>query len=187
MRQLLYVPAVLVCLTSVAKADLIVSAGDWFLQPNLAGQEIWVSISGEGDVTRATVAAEVVGAAPLPSFTDGTMIVGTIFASNNTGSDLEAYSGSWAWQDMSTNDGNPVDGNGILAKLTVSTVGVFDGSFALKLSELPSLPDDKTSVGTEPVVNVTYRDGSITVVPEPSSIALLLMALGGVAFARKRR
>jgi hypothetical protein len=173
----------LLCLASAAQADLNVYAGDWDLLPNTAGQEISVSIAGAGNVTNATVIAEIVGTSPFPLFTGGDIVGGTIFASNNTGSPSYDFSSpQLAYLDVATASGT-VDGNGILARLMVSTAGVTGGTFALRLTG-SSWGD--TAVGTQPPALVAYHAGSITVTPEPATMTLLL--LGGLAVVwRKRR
>ena len=70
-RLILVVTAILLLSTCPVQADLIVNAGTWNLAANKSGQEIWVSISGAGSVTNATVMEEILGTSPLPIFADG--------------------------------------------------------------------------------------------------------------------
>ncbi len=187
MKRSFAILVVFLCLVSAVRADLIVDAGNWNLSPNTPDQSISVSISGVGSVTDATVMLQILGGSPLPSFTGGDMTTGTIFASNNTGAPTYIFSSQLAYMDLATNSGT-VDGNGILATLKVSTVGVTSGSFTLETNATVDGMPIATNVGTFPPVNVTYQNGSLNIVPEPSSLALLLVALGSVAwFALKCR
>lgn len=168
-RLTLSVMAVLLLSADLLSAGLIVDAGSWNLQPNTTGQQILVSISGTGNVTNATVIEEILGVSPLPSFTDGNIVDGTIFASNNTGAaSYDFTSPQIGYLDVGTNSGTVI-GNGILAKLTVSTLGVTSGDFVLNL--LGASWGD-TSVGAD--TDVTYNAGSIHIVPEPGVFVLLI-------------
>jgi hypothetical protein len=163
-----------------AEAALDVHAGNWNLNGNQADQEIWVSISGLGSVTNATVFEEIVGSSPCPIFTGGSIVDGTIFTSNNTGADMYDFSEpQLAYLDVATFS-DTVDGNGILAKLTVSTAGVDHGDFLLKLV---GTAWGDTNVGTSPATSVTCYSGSIHVVPEPSSLVLLCSLPAALAVA----
>ena len=186
-RLILGAVAILLLSTCPVQADLIVDAGTWNLAADTSGQEIWVSISGAGSVTNATVMEEIVGTSPLPVFTDGSIIDGTIFASNNTGSPSYAFLDQLAYLDVATNSGVvDFNGNGILAKLTVSTAGVASGDFPLILS---STSWGDTYVGTTPATPITYNAGSIHIVPvpEPSSIVLFLFTLASITSLAIRR
>jgi len=75
----------------------------------------------------------------------------------------------------------PIGGDFLLATATFR--GVHDGTSALSLSASSDFPFAKAG-GLE--IPVTFQGGSITVssVPEPDSLALLLVGVGGVAAAR---
>lgn len=176
--------AILLLSAYPAAAELVVDAGSWKLNPNEADQDILVTISGSGNVTNAMVMAQIVGDAPLPSFTGGNIVAGTIFAPNNTGMPSYDFSDpQLAYLDVATDSGViAIAGTSTLAKLTVSTVGVFSGDYILKV-----LGTDwgDTAIGMLPAVSVTYLDGSIHVVPEPSGAIMLLIGLS-VVLARYR-
>jgi hypothetical protein len=163
-RLILAAVAILLLSACPVAADLIVDAGTWNLQPNKADQEIYVSISGDGNVTYATVAEEIVGVSPLPRFTGGDILNGTIFTGNNSGEPTYDFSDLHvAYLSVETLSG-AVDGNGILAKMIVSTDGVFSGDFVLNLLGVSREAEvANTSVGTIPAVPVACNAGTIHV------------------------
>jgi len=186
-RLILGAIAILLLSVHPVAADLVVNAGNWYLQPNTANQEISINISGGDAVTNAVVMAEIVGSSPLPSFTSGSIVNGTIFELNNSGAPDMAFLSQLAYLSAAAKTDTTVDGDGVLAKLTVSTVGVTSGSFALNLIGT-SWGD--TLVGTDdPLVGVTYNAGSISIVPEPGMLAMLtgLFALLPILYWRRAK
>ena len=182
MRKTVYTIVAMLAVVSVAQAGLVVDAGNWNLLPNQAGQQISVTISGSGNVTNATLVMEIIGSSSKPIFTDGDIISGTIFASNNTDAPVYDFIGSLAYLDIATLTGTTsVNDNLLLANIIVSTVGITSGTYALKLT---GTQWGDTLVGTDPVTSVSYLEGSINVVPEPVSLVLLL--IGGILARRQK-
>jgi len=202
---------VLACLATAAQAATI-TVGDHQLLPNTAGQTIVITVTG-GDATQgvalnAQIAdggpdAADLGGTPAglgPAFTGGSVTAGTIYAANNTGDqDLNTPNPPGQplpfrqvfWHQTSTASGS-VAANGILAILTVDTTGFTSlspgdlglGKWSLILG--PNQINGPTNFGS---FTPTIIDGSITIVPEPTSVVLGLFAaagLGAVAI-RKRR
>ncbi len=186
-RLILGAMAILLLSVHPVAADLVVNAGNWYLQPNTADQEILINISGGDAVTNAVVMAEIVGSSPLPGFTNGSIVDGTIFESNNSGAPDTAFLSQLAYLSAAAKTDTTVDGDGVLAKLIVSTIGVTSGSFALNLMDTTW---GDTFVGTDdPLVGVTYNAGSISIVPEPGMLAMLtgLFALLPILYWRRAK
>jgi hypothetical protein len=165
----------MVGLASTALAEPIVDAGTWNLLPDQGNQHIYVTISDVPGVTNATLFEQIIGTtSPLPFFTGGSMIDDTIFLS-----DFYAYpsevAGQLAYLDGML-DAGAADGNGVLARLTVSTQGVNGGDFILKLT---NTSDGNTLVGMEPEIAVTYKNGLIHIIPEPGAAALVICGMPG--------
>jgi hypothetical protein len=179
----LFVVGILLAVASLSQADLIVDAGDHVLLADTPDQVISIEISGVGLVTNATVYTETSHAtlSPLPVFTSGNITSGTIFDGNNQGGTYDFYDDEYGYADVITDTGT-VDGNGVLCFMTVDTTGVPEGTYSLLLTDTFY---GNTVVGTDPTVNISYLDGTIEVVPEPVTLALL--ATGGLALLRRRR
>jgi hypothetical protein len=171
-----------VLVPSLASAALVATAGIWQLQPNTPNQTIEIHIAGEGnDVQGAIVLVEIAGAGTLPTITGGSLVSGTIFASNHVGETYDFSSPHVAYLDVVTAS-EFVDGNGVLATLVIDTSGVSAGSnFDLKLTET-AFGDSMVQTLT---TTVSYEDGVLQVVPEPLSVGLL--GLGASALMLRRR
>jgi hypothetical protein len=166
---------IMLALAVEARAQLAVDGGTWNLLPNTPGQQISLAISGTGSVTNATAIIQLVGtSSPLPVVTGADIVDGTIFGSNNTGSPSYAFSDSQlGYADVATLSGT-VNGDGVLAHFTINTTGVSSGHFAI---DLTGTSWGDSYVGTSPATNVTYADGSITIIaPEPTCLSLLGVA-----------
>lgn len=180
--------AVLLCLTAVAQAVPLITVGNHILQPNMAGQTIDILVSGGDAVAGTNFRAQVGdGGPPLggvdvaPSMTGSIIAAGTIFAPNNTGmADLSIP--PLYVELVTTTSAGTVAASGVVAKLTFDTTGFAGGSWVLSLNTLGG-PTDFGLLAAD------LQDGSITIVPEPSSVVLGLFAVAGfgAVVIRKRR
>ena len=76
--------------------------------------------------------------------------------------------------------------NSLLAKVTLSTVGATDGTYSLSLSGLDAIDSGFNQIATSSAGNLSYTISS-SAVPEPSSIALVSVVAGGMAYRLRRR
>jgi len=108
---------------------------------------------------------------------------GTIFGPNNTGfpAHFESSTGDWVYMTVTTNSGT-VPASGVLAYLSISTVGAAQGLYDLNLFV------DVIGSSDFAGVPATLINGTILIPePEPASIVLGLFAAVGFSFVALRR
>jgi MYXO-CTERM domain-containing protein len=204
----------LLCVASPAMAHLTVTAGNHILLPNTPGQDITIMISSDtneeisgldlylvingGDSTVdqpgvPRITAEnltgpgttfsLVASTTFPYGDPWDVVNGTSFGQNTAfGAAPNATSGP--------NADAPVNTNNVLAIITVDTTGILFGSWPLSLTDPFIFGPTLLSKVTGPVdpSGYTLIDGSLNIVPEPSSIVMGLFAAAGlVAVAVRRR
>lgn len=175
---------------SPAFAETVLTAGHWTINPAAAqnvdvNTDLPIAVTATGSDQIAgfnlymTSGPDGITPFSAPRFESPDLIgPGTIFHTNNTGQvDIEPTLHLFA--STSTQFGT-FEASGVLAFLSFDATGVEPGVYQLLLRNLQvfSQPTQLLFVS-----DVTYIDGSITVVPEPSSIALAALAvacLGGV-------
>ena len=197
-----------------AMGSVVVSVGDWVLQPNAAGQVIEVRVARTGNETVDSMQFNLQvadggpegGALGGPGLIDGPeitnvdILTGTIFAANNIGDTQPGYILPQLWASgTETTSGTVVDPEGMLATVTIDTTGFLATdpvtSWELALDHTlngPSMlyPPDPDN---DPIV-VVIENGSITldgggVIPEPSTLVVwsLLGVAGAFLVTRRRR
>lgn len=206
-RGLFVLLFVLSAALSQSNAAPIIDVGSYSLLPNTPDQKIIISISGGDSLTGLNLFAQVGDGGPelandpylLPPGTPGPAI---------TSVNLKPVSGIFAGvadDETPIETGLPqvknssiailepggfVSANGILAELTIDTTGFTTGHWDLLLSNVLNYseiggPFATAGVAEGPVdVPFEITNGSIDVTPEPATLALL--ALGGLAFVRRR-
>jgi MYXO-CTERM domain-containing protein len=202
MRQIILCAALLLSAATSAQASATLNVGDHFLLPNTPGQSFDIFVTGNDLVLGTDINSQIADSGPLaagsilaPTYTGDMLVPGAIFATNNTGI-VDETSGLYGHEflvlgtltDPST-DG--VIDNGLLVRLTFDTTGFTSGSWPLLFSgtvngdtAFGSLLSDGTRIYT----SLTITNGSITIVPEPSSVVLGLFAAAGLfAVAVRRR
>jgi hypothetical protein len=175
----------------------IIELDNYVLQQNQAGQVISIYVRGDVDVAGLNFYIQIgdgilsPGFDPAvdgPSFTNLDVIgTGTIFSSSNTGQyGSGAMNDQFADATVSTVSGTTVKtGNGsgglaLLARVTISTVGVSAGEWALKLKGLKFSPDTNFVVEGGSGIAADIVNGSISIVPEPAAyVNLLLLPIAG--------
>ncbi len=171
-----------------APAAIYIDVGDHLLLPNTPGQTVFITVSADAAdaVAGCNFNAQIAGggiayggqAGPAISAVD--METGTIFAGNNTGqSDLGSLA-QLATLSIVTASGT-VPADGLLATLTIDTTGLATPGATWPL-ELGQTLNGPTDFAPAPAV---ITEGTIQIIPEPTSLALL--ALPALALLRRRR
>jgi hypothetical protein len=194
-KVLCIVGSVLLVILAAAPAPAsTIDVGSHILAPNQPDQlvPIYVSVGAGGDTLQSIQGlnfniqiADGSDDTAAPFFTtDPDILTGTIFAANNTGPSGPAHILHYGYASTTT-AGGYVPANGLLGTVTISTVGFTSGTYLLEMSDTLGGPTD---FGGVPVNFI--EAGSITIAPEPSSLACLvgLLAAGPlVLWLRKRR
>ena len=147
-------------------------------------EDLWVQI-GDGGTTAG-------GVNTGPVFQNVDITNTTIFAGNNGGQGDSSYPLVWE-ADTYDPSGTVGDANGVLATLTISTVGMTSPSGPYQLILDNVAPNDgpfATNLYTtgDVVIPTTIDDGSITViVPEPSAFWLVGLLGAGLLLRRLPR
>jgi hypothetical protein len=172
-------------LASSANSALIIDVGGHELLPDTPNQTVQVFVSGGDAVQGLNFYAQVADGGPAaggtitgPSITAVNILSGTIFASNNAGQDDPGSLPQLAARTTTTASGT-VSASGLLATLTFDTTGfTTTQSWALSLGDTLNGPTDFAGVP------ITITDGSISVIPEPESVAILGLVMS--ALLRRR-
>lgn len=182
------------CIIPTWGASVIV-VGDHELQPNLAGQQVQIFVTGNDQVEGLNFNIQVgAGGARI---LDLDILTGTIFASNNTGTSDPDGPGAGdlapLWEGRTTTtSGGTVVASGLLGTVTFDTTGLFGGTWGLSMSQTSNGPTDFA----DPDILLDITDGSIFIrggsqgedVPEPATTALLGLASVALAgYLRRRR
>lgn len=193
--------AILLCVASVSNAATSIIVGDHILQPNMPGQIIQIFVTG-GDQIQGTNFRAQIGSDPefastpiffsSPPFgVPGSSTIigpGTIFQPNNVGMNDVTFYPALFEAGTATATGT-VSANGLLATLVVDTTGFFSGTWSLSLGNTLAGPTDWAGSifqGNE-VPNPDILDGSITIIPEPSSVVLAMFGMAGLSAVAIRR
>jgi hypothetical protein len=200
--------AILLCLTASVLANPVVTVGNYNLLANTAGQTIVMTVSGidPNNVSGIVMAVETDNGGPaFPGGVVGPLITGidwdsgpSIWVFPNSAGHNPAntfLAGQSATSDFLTTSGFVNVNSGILVTLTIDTTGLGPGVHSLQL--IGNQVDDAIANSTGPTDftyslsggSSTITDGTITIVPEPSSVVLGLFAIAGLGAVaiRKRR
>jgi len=165
----------------------IIDVGTHKLLENAAGQTVVVLVTGTDQVTGFNLNARLGDGSeglPEPVFESVDFAGGMWDAGAHTvmGGPLAQY----VQASVVFNPAMNVSADGLLVTLTIDTTGFFDGeSFPLLLSGITKIGQDShfiTSGAGTLAADIT--NGTIEIVPEPTSLAIL--ALGGLAILGRR-
>ena len=186
----------LLTLASAAQADLTIVVGAHDLQPNQAGQTVPIFVTSDiADSTQGLAfnaqlgdgGPDLGGTDVTPLMTGDAVGPGTLFETNHNAPADGSVPPSFVNIGFTVQSGTvpiPV-GATLLATLTFDTTGFTAGTWPLLLS---GTANGDTQI-LQTVGALSIENGSITIVPEPSSIVLGLFAVAGfgaVAIRRRR-
>lgn len=186
----------LLTLASAAQADMTILVGDHQLQPNQAGQTVQIFVvSDSPDSTQGlSFNAQLGDGGPdlggvdiTPLMTGDAVGPGTLFETNHNPPADGSVPPSFVNIGFTVQtDTVPIPvGASLLATLTFDTTGFTTGTWPLLLAGTAN--GDTQIAQTVGALSIT--NGSITIVPEPSSVVLGLFAVAGfgaVAIRRRR-
>jgi len=193
--------AILLGLATLAQASSTLVVGNHILAANTNGgpqNTIQISISGtDANIAGAVINAQVADGGPVPGgvivgpgFTGDMLQPGSLFLGNNTGiTDLNpgfVNGNQLVLLQTSTASGVVSDvGGKLLVTLTFDTTGFGPGIWPLLFSG--TLNGDTGIGATTGVLNLAITNGTIQIIPEPSSIVLGLFAAAGLAAVAVRK
>jgi hypothetical protein len=203
-RTFLFFAALVGAGTLPAKANLISLQGSGELLPNAAGQQITLLMSGSDFYTNSNIYLKInggVGPAPRVTHVFGdvgaaidpySLLDGSVWQGGQGGISLAAegtYPGGSGLNMLTfyvTPQLQPQNNAGVFLKLTVSTVGVPAGSYAMDLTGTELI--NGLNAELEPIfAPLELTNITLTVVPEPSSYLLALLGVAAILTVRVRR
>jgi hypothetical protein len=179
---------VFVWLACPSQAVPTIEVGSHDLQENTSGQTVNLLVSGGDSVTSFNLRAQLgdgTGANPEPVF-EAISFGGVWDAHANTvtGGPIDGAE-QFAQASVAFNTSVDVPADGLLVSLTIDTTDFFAGeSFALQLKSTEIGSDSDFVILGGDTLAPQITNGTINIVPEPASIALL--GLGGLALLRRR-
>jgi hypothetical protein len=170
------------------------------LERNTPGQVVPIVVFGTEAIAGMTLAVQVADGGPGPitqGLIDGPditaidLLTGGIFGPNNEGVDDPGSYPQFALRSVTTLADTTIPLSSqpsLLGMLTLSTVGVAPGTYALLLGGVPAaLSSTEFYTSTGAPITPTFINGALTIVPEPSTLLLAGMAAVGAVVAANRR
>jgi hypothetical protein len=171
---------------AVSSGSAVITLGTYYLQENKPNQTITINIAGGAQISGMNFNLQIgdggpaAGGTPGPVFTGLDLVDGTVFQSDHADPlDLGSIPQALTWDIVTAKDGDFVNANGLLATVTVDTTGFSRGqTFPFSIASTRNGGTNFIYDGVTPVPT-SLADGTIVIVPEPSSFMLLVVA--GVA------
>jgi len=179
----------------------VITVGDHLLLPNTPDQQFPVYISGGQQVAIVNFFIQVADGGPeaanyglipppgvsAPHITDVDLITGTIFEQNNDGHvgagtpEIPQFFDRGVMTEIDS-----VPAEGLLGTVTVDTTDFYSGTWPLDMeNSIEGTPTYFSVTGSDMIVP-QFIGGSITIVPEPSIILLLVAGLAALSIWRFR-
>jgi hypothetical protein len=189
------------CSPALTSAATITAPPALSLQRDTPGQTLQILVSGPEEVAGMSFAVQIADGGPGPvtqglidgpDITNVDLLSGALFGGNNEGVDDVGSYPQLARRSVLTQANTTIPlsgGSGVLATITLSTVGVAPGTYALILGGTPSaLSSTEFYNAAGETIVPTIVNGVVIVVPEPTSLVLAFCGAVGVALAvwRKR-
>ena len=196
----------ILCLALVAFATVAISptqlvanptidVGPNYLQPNMANQQVQLFVTG-GDLIRSEGFWFQIGDGGPdgpnhvingPSITNTDLGTGTIFNAPDA-IDVGALHDPQLWEAFHGATGAEVAAEGLIATLTISTVGWTSGSWGLNIFDTVKIPASYDTLSGS--FDFAGSDGTITIIPEPATLTLLgsaFLVIGAIRLVRRIR
>jgi hypothetical protein len=189
-RRVFMFLGLLLATSAMANASTLSLSGSGELLPETAGQVITLVLNGSDTYTHGNFFGQVASGGPSVQTIFGAS-AGSIPAGSLAGSLWgSAGIGSIGTEpnfSFSTTNFVPQSSSGLYATLTVSTVGVAPGSYLVSLDGTELFNGLNEDFDPIPSLNFVAQPFTLTIVPEPSSIVMGLMAAAGMAAVVIRR
>ncbi len=193
-RQLLLLaPTTFLFLIATSRATPTIDVGPHNLLPNTANQQVQLFVTGGDSIASEDFWFQIGDGGPDgpnhtingPIITGVDLATGTIF----NGMDVNILFALHDPQLWETGNGaaSSVTANGLIATLTISTLGWNSGTWGLSIFDTVKLPASYTNDSGS--FFFAGSDGTISIIPEPATLTLLgvaLIAFGGLRFLRWR-
>ena len=171
--------AILVCLIATAKATPTIVLGN-YVMPVQAGNVIQVFVSGGDAVQGVNFIMDINNNTAGGGIITGMdILTGTIFAGNNVGQFGVPLPPATKVKQSTVTSSGTVAANGLLGTITISTVGVAPGVYPLRMTGMATAGGGSTTNFTVIAAHIT--NGTVTVTPEPSTLALAAFGFIGLA------
>jgi len=194
-RRVVLALGLLLCVPAIAQAASSIVVGNHVLAVNTPGQVINLNVTGNDQIGGLDLFFTINGGGvgPVVTAVDITS-AGTIFAGNNTGIFVFAAPNNLpstrpAVSTTSAVGILPILANGLLASVTFDTTGIPAGVYSWSLTNHPLGATDLGTDLQDEFIYPNVTNGTLTIVPEPSSVVMGLFAAAGIGAVaiRKRR